>query len=78
MQEYKTRTEIAEAVGLSRQTIYLYEKQGLIKPAIKTDTVNLYTISTVDEVKRIQDLLKDHKLTYIKDLLDRERANNEK
>lgn len=68
---YKTATDIAEAVGLSRQAIYHYEKLGLIKPAIKTDKITLYTPETIDRVNKIRELGKKHKLSYIKELLDK-------
>lgn len=77
-QDYKTAGEVAKEVGgITRQTIYFYEDKGLIMPVINTGTVKLYTADTVDQIKRIKELGKDHKLAFIKDLLDKERGNNE-
>jgi len=74
-QNYKTAGEVAKEVGgISRQTIYFYEELGLIKPVIKTEAIRLYTPDTIDLVKRIRELGKDHKLAYIKELLDKEES----
>jgi DNA-binding transcriptional MerR regulator len=73
--DYVTVGEIQEAVkDITRQGIYFYEAKGLIKPAIETEKIKLYTRDTIDRVKRIRELAQDHKLDYIKRLLDREGA----
>ena len=69
--DYVTVGEIQEAVGnISRQGIYFYKDKGLIKPVIETEKVKLYTRDTIDRVKKIRELVKDHKLEYVKKLLD--------
>jgi len=75
-QDFKTAGQVANEVGgISRQTIYFYEEMGLITPVIKTEAIRLYTPDTIDKVKRIRELGKDHKLAYIKELLDNEGKN---
>jgi len=71
--DYKTASDIAEAVGLTRQTIYYYEELGLIEPVIKTDKIRLFGGETIDRVKRIRELSKTYKLDAIKGVLDEHR-----
>jgi DNA-binding transcriptional MerR regulator len=73
-ENYKTTSEIADAVGLSRQAIYQYEEQGLIEPVIKTGTIRLYSGDTIDKVKEIQKLKKDYHLKAIKDIITKRKG----
>ena len=50
---------------ITRQGLYYYEELGLIQPAIKTERFNLYTIDTIDRVKKIRELSKSYKLEAI-------------
>ena len=70
IQNYLTATDLAEKVGTTRQTIYYYQKLGLIKPAIKTETITLYTSETIDRIKKIQELKNTYHLKAIKEKLE--------
>ena len=68
--DYKTTSEIAEAVGLTRQAIYHYEDLGLITPTIKTEKITLYSPATIERVKKIQELKNTYHLKAIKEKLE--------
>jgi len=59
--DYITIGEIIKSLEgeakITRQGLYYYEELGLIKPAIKTERFNLYDRSTIEQVKKIRELL---------------------
>lgn len=65
-----TATQLAEATGLTRQAIYMYEDKGLLKPSQTMGKYRLYSKADIDRVNKIQKLKKDYHLPKIKELLD--------
>lgn len=63
--------DIAEATPLSRQGVYFYLKQGLIKPKAGTEKVKLFSKNTIDLILKIQELKKSHHLKGIKAMIDK-------
>lgn len=72
--DYITIGEIIKALEgenkITRQGLYYYEDLGLIKPAIKTEHINLYTRDTIDKVKKIRELSKTYKLEAIAKMVE--------
>jgi DNA-binding transcriptional MerR regulator len=65
-----TATQLAEATGLTRQAIYMYEDKGLLTPSQTMGKYRLYTKTDIERVNKIQKLKKDYHLPKIKELLD--------
>lgn len=61
--------DIAEATGLTRQGVYFYLKQGLIKPTIDTGKLKLFNKDTIKLILKIKKLQKTHHLKGIKILI---------
>jgi len=69
--------EVMEYSGLSRQTIHNYTMLGLIKTAKRTKTGHrLYGEETFDVLERITSLKRDHTLSEIKEILQKESSRN--
>jgi len=69
---YIIATDVAKATGLTRAGVAYYEELGLIKPLFKAGKYSVYAPETIDRVKKINKLKENHKLAYIKELLDGE------
>lgn len=63
--------DIFKATPLTRQGIYFYLKQGLIKPKIDTGKIKLFSKDTIDLILKIQELKKSHHLKGIKAMIDK-------
>jgi len=69
--------EVMEYSGLSRQTIHNYTMLGLIKTAKRTKAGHrLYGEETFDILERITSLKRDHTLSEIKEILQKESSRN--
>jgi DNA-binding transcriptional MerR regulator len=66
-------TDVARLSDTSRQNVWLYYKQGLIKPIYqnKNGRSSLYTEDTVDVVKTIRKLTRLYNWRQIKVLMDK-------
>ena len=77
MSDYIAIGEIIKALEgddkITRQGLYYYEQLGLIEPAIKTESFNLYTRDTIDKVKKIKELSKTYKLEAIAKMVEEDK-----
>jgi len=66
--------ELMEYSGLSRQTIHNYTMLGLIKPVQRTKSGHrLYGEETFEIIERIKTLKRDHTLSAIREMLQKEK-----
>ena len=71
--------ELMEFTGLSRQTIHNYTMLGLIKPARRTKAGHrLYAEETFELLEKIGSLKRDHTLSAIRELMQKESLKDEK
>jgi DNA-binding transcriptional MerR regulator len=70
-QFYLTASDLADEVGIKRQTVYYYEEQGLISPVTRTKKIKLYNRRTLERLKKIMQFKNTYKLEALKDKLDK-------
>lgn len=57
MIKYFTTQEIAERLGISKQTLVRYEKKGIFTPARRSQ-INNWRLYTEDDLKAMMEIIK--------------------
>jgi len=54
-----TAQEVAEKLGISKQTLFRYEKRGVF-PRARRNMINRWRQYSVDEVRKLREIIRGH------------------